>query len=172
MSSSYAAPDDFAVACIEGEWYPLEVQRLYSSAHPDGSIWLSPFYDLDGNDVHYHTKKKAMFACEQQALFNRMVECERWERLVEDVEGYPERRAWYLSLIEQARGSTPLITRGVDGYSLYILGYACPDCERWMTSVTVFGPTLDDVLARATERVYATRCVCERAQEQRLQDIA
>lgn len=170
MSSS-PLPEGFTVACIEGKWYPLEVQRRYSSLYPDGSIWLCPFYQHDGNDVCYRTKKEAIVDCQQQAQFNGMVEREQWERLVEDVEGSPERRAWYVALIEQARDAPPLIARGVDGYSIYVSGSTCPDCEEWAAPVYLVGPTLDEVVAQAAERVYAARCACERTQEQRLVQI-
>jgi hypothetical protein len=75
MSSS-ALPEGFTVASIEGKWYPLEVQRLYSSEYPGGMISLYPFYDLDGNDLGYRTKKEAVAECQFQADVNNAME--RW----------------------------------------------------------------------------------------------
>lgn len=170
MSSSPLS-EGFTVVCIEGKWYPLEVQRLYSSAYPNGFVALYPFYDLDGNDVYYRTKKEAVADCQVQARISNDMQRHVWERLVEDFELYPERNAWHMTLIEQIMGHAPIIGRRSDGYAVYAVGSTCKDCGEYVRGGYVEASTLDEVLEKAAQEAYSVQCLCERIIEQRLQHV-
>jgi hypothetical protein len=165
-------PAGYTVACIEGKWYPLQARLRYGIDDPDGYPDLTPLLSFPQLEaLSFSTQRNAILKCQEEAQEEEVQERENWERLTVKSDAYPERCAYYMDVIEQARGHVPIVYRYsfIPEVSVSVPGHYCSTCKQADWGFSVKALTIENALKEAAERVYTERCQCERVQWEELQ---
>ncbi|GHO77030.1 hypothetical protein KSD_48010 [Ktedonobacter sp. SOSP1-85] len=168
-------PPGYAVVQIDGEWYPIKIEKLY----PEEFIALEHIYDDDIiQQARFSRRQDAIDACLRHECEEAQHEHVRWFWLAVRSDVYPDRCAHYIDEIETLTGMKPHISYDYGGtpYSIsavvHVYGSRCPHCQAWLDGCYSYGLTIDEALAQAVQEVYASRCRCQRIVEEHMQAAA
>lgn len=153
-------PDGYGVIRVAPkQWVAVQSEIFVDAQCPDDWFGFSSVLDQQTwKQERYATRNDAVIACflhqEDEAMQERL----RMEAFAVRCELHPDRCSWYRDEIAAITGDAP--TELVTGKaSVYVSPYVCP-AGQGHCMLACSGPTIEDALRIAVEKVYASQHAC------------